>query len=190
MRIHLIVGLAAALALSACVFSSQQQFFTEAEAAHPFGDGSRYRWVEDGDSENVLVFHHNNGAYDIDDVAGDEEDGMRNVLFVAVTETPEEDYILQWPAPDRGIGVAYAFVWRRGDSYRIASSPSGLFGRDDGKPSRADAYCTWRAYRECALASREELLRLYRELIYPQIASGAVLAETVELRPLAGGQNK
>lgn len=189
MRLHLIASLAAALALSACVFSSQQPFFTEAEAAHPFGDGSRYRWIEDGDSEIVLVFHHDNGAYDIDNVA-DDEDRMRSVLFVAVPETPEDDYILQWSAPESGIGVAYAFVWRQGASYRIASSPSGVFGRDDGKPSRADAFCSWRAYRECALASRRDLLRLYRELIYPQIASGAGLEETVELRPLPRGHDK
>lgn len=165
---------AAAILLGACTFSSEAPFFDVGAAAFPIADGARFDWVEPfpaGERFDV-TFHRTDAGYAMTDKSHPDE--PMELLFVAIPETPEEDYIAQVRLENGDGERAYAFVWRTGDVFRIVSSPGSV--EPGRKPLRGgDAYCHWRSYQECRLAGGNDLRALYRTAIYPRFVAGGDL---------------
>ncbi len=178
------LALLTALALGACAFSSEQAFFSDADAAEPFEDGSRFEWRAPEDSPLTVVFHRVGAGYTVTELSGD-GGPMTGVLLVAVPETPQEDYIVQWTSESDQQQRAYAFMMRAGDGYRVFSDPASFEERGDG-PKPADAYCERRAYGECVFNSRSDLLAYYQAIAYPALRDGAAAMDgALVLTPLS-----
>ena len=160
----------AALALSACAFTSEAPFFQPREAVYPISDGATLDFADSGGEVTPLTFHQAAaGGYGVIDASHADE--PMEVLFIAIAETPEDDYILQVQLERGDSSRAYAFMWREGEGFRMVMDPGIL------EPSHKilvglDTFCTWRPYRECTLRTREDLLTLYRNAIYPRFVVG------------------
>src|SRR5262249_45825225 len=107
-----------ALVLSACAFSSEEPLFAARDAATPIRDGAQFAWIEGGESseQRSLLFRRDGRAYVVEAVGRSADRPMR-ALFVPIRETREDDYIVQTQFDDDA--VAYAYLWRRGDGYRM-----------------------------------------------------------------------
>lgn len=158
----------AAIFLGACTFSSDAPFFSVSDSAFPIADGARFDWVDpspNGERFDV-TFHRTEAGYAM--AEADHPDEPMELLFVAIQETPEEDYLAQVRLEQ---GQAYAFMWRAGEVFRIISDPGSV--EPGRKPLRgAGALCRWGSYQECALASADDLRALYRTAIYPRFVTG------------------
>jgi hypothetical protein len=162
---------AAAAFLSACAFSSETPFFDLSAAAFPIADGARFDWIESAPhGERIdVAFRRTSGGYEMIEAAHPDE--PTEILFVAVAETPEDDYIAQARIEPGEAARAYAFMWRAGDVYRVISNPGAL--EPGPKLVRsAELPCRWRSYHECGLASADDLMRLYRAALYPRFVAG------------------
>lgn len=176
-----------AVTLGACAFSSAAPFFTAADASHPFADGARMLWRAE-DEIQAVRFVREGAHYRLVSESDPGED-MTGILIVAIPETLEEDYVLQL-RPREGDGAyVYAFMWRVGEEYRVVQSPSAVLVRG-GKPSpRTHALCTWRAFQECALSRREDWMRVYLEIVYPDfVQSEQAPDEFMALTPRRDGE--
>lgn len=176
-------GLAALVLLSACAFSSERAFFSAADAGQPIADGARYLWQAPGDEALRVTFRIHGDAYEVTD-SRSEEEPLAGVIFIAVPETPGDDYIVQWQQEQDSDVRVYAFMWPSGAGYRIYSSPSAFDAPDGSKPT--EAYCQSMAYGECRFSTRERLLAFYQNVVYPALAGGAVTSDDyLELTPFA-----
>jgi hypothetical protein len=176
-------GFAALLVLSACAFSSEHAFFSAADASQPIADGARYLWQAAGDEALHVTFHLRGDLYEITD-SRSAEGPLAGVTFIAVPETPGNDYIVQWQQEQGSDVRIYAFMWPSGAGYRIYSSPSAFDAADGSKPT--EAYCQAMAYGECRFTTRERLLAFYQNVVYPALAVGSVTSDDyLELMPFA-----
>ena len=164
-------GLAAGLLLAACAFWSERPLFGEEDGALPFDDGARFIWRENGNDEAAqeVVYHRAGRRYDVTPSAGGERP-MR-VMFVDVPETAEEDYIAQVALPSEESVRLYAFMWRAEGGYRIIAAPRAFAG---GSPGRRmmDRVCVTQRNGECQLGSRQKLMELYLNAVYPAFVVG------------------
>jgi hypothetical protein len=175
-------GFAALVLLSACAFSSEHAFFSAADASQPIADGARYLWQAPGDDALQVTFRLQGGEYEITERA--HEEALAGVIFIAVPETPGNDYIVQWQQEQGSDVRIYAFMWPNGAGYRIYSSPSAFDAPDGSKPT--EAYCQAMAYGECRFTTRERLLAFYQNVVYPALAAGSVTSDDyLELTPFA-----
>jgi hypothetical protein len=160
----------AMLTLAACAFSSARPFFDARDAASPFAEG-RYEWREQGDTRTI-VLRRDGAAYV---VRPDDDNGERPmlVLFAAVPETPEDDYIVQVQFQPDIEARAYAFMWPHEAGYRLIAAPS-VIERLEAGSATLDARCAKRPMGECQLDGRADLLALYRETVYPRFVTGSV----------------
>lgn len=127
---------------------------------------------ESSDPSDVTTLrfrHAASGGYGVTEDAHPGE--VMPVVFLAVADTPEDDYILQVRLERGDSSRAYAFAWRDGEGYRVLASPGSL--EEGAKPLvGARDFCSWRDYHECALSSREDLMSLYQDVIYPRFVAG------------------
>ncbi len=113
------------------------------------------------------------------------DDPVRGVLFVPIADTPEDDYVVQLRLNTEADAVALAFMWREGESYRVAYAPGGL--SPDDNLSAADPYCQWQNYQGCSIGTRENVFAVYRALIYPNFVTGDLTPQAyIDLAPLDG----
>jgi hypothetical protein len=168
------------------VFSSETAFFSDRDGAQPIADGARFAWRAPEDEPMEVTFQRNGAVYDV--IERDHADEpMTGVLLVAVPDTPEGDYIVQWnPEPGQDART-YAFMWPVDDGYRIFSDPAAFVDADPRKPQTD--YCEERAYGECAFATRERLLAYYEGVIYPVLAArGETMDGSIEMTPAEDGK--
>src|SRR5512134_3213579 len=102
--------LLALVALSSCTFSSEAAFFRDADAAFPIADGARFVWQAPEDDALDVTFQRHGAAYEVTE-RNHPDEPMTGVLLIAVPETPEDDYIVQWQAEPGDTSRAYAFMW-------------------------------------------------------------------------------
>lgn len=159
-----IAAFVAALALTACVFSSEQALFAAADAAYPIADGSRFNWQAPDEAPIEVTFHRTADGYEITN--GDQPDERMNVLFAAIPETTANDYVVQWRADRPDEGYAYAFLWPTRRGYRVYLAPS-TFREAKGWST----YCDKDAPNACALRDRAAVFALYQDVIYPAISA-------------------
>lgn len=159
-----IAALAAAFALTACVFSSEEALFGSADAAHPIADGSRFNWQAPEEAPIEVTFVRVAEGYEIRN--HDQPDERMQVLFAAIPETTADDYVVQWQADRPGEGYAYAFLYPTRRGYRAYLAPSTF--RDAKGWS---AYCDKDAPNACALRDRAAVFALYQDVIYPAISA-------------------
>lgn len=175
------------LLLGACAFGAEQALFDASDGETPFADGVRMHWIESSnpDREIEVVFRRSeDGRYDIINETEPDEP-IRNVLFVAIDATPEEDYVAQARLNPESESVVLAFMWREGDRYRVAVSPGDLLADDD--LSAADPFCQWQNYQGCGITSREAVFSIYMALIYPNFVAGDLTpVNYLDLAPLEG----
>jgi hypothetical protein len=126
-----------------------------ADASQPIADGAQYLWQAPGDQALQVTFHLRGAEYEAIERRGHDEP-LVGVMFVAVPETPENDYVVQWQHEQGSEVRVYALMWPNGDGYRIYSTPSVFDAPDGSKPM--EAYCQPMAYGECRFATREQLL--------------------------------
>ena len=175
-------GFAALLVLSACAFSSERAFFSAADASQPIADGARYLWQAPGEDALQVTFRLSGDEYEITERP--QEEPLAGVTFVAVPETPGDDYIVQWQQEQGSDVRIYAFMWPNGAGYRVYSSPSTFVAAGGSKPT--EAYCQALAYGECRFATRERLLAFYQNVAYPALAAGGGSSEDyLELTPIS-----
>lgn len=175
--------LLALLALASCAFGSEREFFTAADGAQPFENGAHWMWVESEDFGNRvdLVFERGaDGRYTAAPTSGEEP--IRGVLFVPITSTPEEDYVVQVRLKADDDGAVYAFLWRTDAGYRLVADPGRLTEDDD--LSTADAYCVWQTYQSCSISRRDDVFSIYAALVYSRFVVGGETPESyVDLLP-------
>jgi hypothetical protein len=173
--------------LAGCAFGADTALFTVRDAAQPFADGVRMRWIdssEPGQRMEVVFDRQPNGAYTITELSDDEQP-IRDVLFVPIADTPEEDYVAQLRLNTDADSVAFAYLWRNGEGYRAVYTPGSLFADDN--LSAADPYCQWQSYQGCSIARREDVFAVYRALIYPNFVADPRDPENyLDLVPLDG----
>jgi hypothetical protein len=101
----------------------------------------------------------------------DDDDRPIDVLFVAVSETPEEDYIAQAALFEDEQVRTYAFMWRVDDGYRVVAAPRVVEGEARGDAALA-RYCSARINGECRFDRAADVVAFYREAIYPALVAG------------------
>lgn len=171
MRVRAALASLALIAAAACTFSSERPLFTERSGAHPFSHDARFTWREDGGGDLFTVIYRRVGArYE---VAAEEDEGERpiSVLFIAVPQTPEDDYIAQVAIEPGAQERAYAFLYPIAGGHRIVSAPSIV---DDHAAGQAalQRRCRTRPNGECQFASGRDVIAFYREAIYPIFVRG------------------
>lgn len=157
--------------LNGCVFGAEAEFFSEADGAQVFADGAQFIWSESGSESQgfpVVFRREGGGRYALGPL--ENGDSIQGILFVPILATPEEDYIAQLRLRPGEDGVLFAFVWRRGDHYRLVVDPGRLTLDDD--LSAADPYCRWQSYQTCEFTSREDVFGVYNALIHPRFVVG------------------
>lgn len=189
MRVRVIV-MALALVVSGCAFSSEHPLFADADGEALFGETQTLSWHDrsEGDAFNIR-FDRRGEGYIMNRVDEPDERPLR-AIFVPIPDTPEQDYVAQvrLGSPSDSDGVAYAFLWREGDGYRVFADPLGFDG-DRQAPAASSQFCHPMPQGECQFASRADLLGYYKQMIYPRfvhahatpasyIDLGAPLAET------------
>jgi hypothetical protein len=165
------LGLGAALLTAACAFWSDQAFFADREAAHPFADGARFVWREAGSEERqTIVFTRAGAGYVLQSVSEPDEKPIE-MMLIPVLETPEQDFIAQVALPNAEGARAYAFLWPAGNGYRLFAAPSALDELSIAEPILV-AHCAARPQGECQIGSREGVLAIYLEAVYPTFVTG------------------
>lgn len=178
-----VVGLCAALLVAACAFWSERPLFADAEAAHPFADGARFVWRESGSQQQQsIVFTRAGAGYVLQDENAPDEQPIQ-MMFIPVPATPEDDFIAQVKLPNAEGARAYAFVWPHGQGYRLFAAPSALDALSAAEPVLV-RHCAARPQGECQVASREGVLAIYAEAVYPAFVTGAAAPRAyIELIP-------
>lgn len=159
--------LIAALFASACVSGSEQPLFDLADAAHPIADGREFGRLRRpyGEGYNVrFVRRGANYRVERNDAPGENIE----VMFVAIDQTSEEDYIAQVHfGRHDDERVAYAFVWAMGARFRVFPDLSAV--AEDGVAYReAQASCN----SECRFESRDDAIGYYLRVVYPGFVQG------------------
>ncbi|MGE0595458.1 MAG: hypothetical protein AB7P07_03785 [Hyphomonadaceae bacterium] len=173
----------AACVLSACAFTSEVAYLDDSDAVFPFADGETRIWIEDGEAERRLRFAREGAGYRVFN-EDDPMDAPLRVMFAAIPETPEADYLLQMRLREDEEGLVYAFMWRTEQGFAVASAPRAVLSVNDKLHPGVSAYCEWRQYGECALKSAESLAGLYRQFVYPRyVSQGAVPEDIIMLEP-------
>lgn len=163
--------------LSACAFGSDTALFNSSDAARPFANDARFIWDESDDSAQrfpVVFTLEADGRYTLNSPSNDEP--MHGLLFVAVNDTPEEDYVAQFRPRSDEPAVLFAFLWRTSAGYRVVVDPGRLTADDN--LSAGDAYCEWGSMQSCGLSRREDVLGIYRALVYPRFVVGGEAPES------------
>lgn len=163
-----IVAMSAACVLSACAFSSERPLFAADSGATPFADGERFEWrehPENADEERIEVTYRLRGAsYEI--IPDSREDRPMEALFIALPDTPEEDYVAQLRVPPDESERVYAFFWRSGDRFKVISAPGAFDDSASGQEALA-RLCQARPNGECQFDSARSVLEFYRAAVYP-----------------------
>lgn len=178
-----IAGVAAALALSGCAFTSPTALFEASDASYPILDGAHFKWREMPGGEPVdVTFRRSGVGYDV----LREGEGFEDVIFIPIATTPEDDYIVQYMVSASGGGFAYAYFWPTTAGYRVYSNPRA-FDRSHEAPASGAPFCGDGNYGECVFRSREDAFAYYERVIYPAfVASARSPAGYLELmRPVA-----
>lgn len=172
------LALAAALLLAACAFWSERPLFEPHEAAAPFADGARFTWIPEREQGREEVVYRRVGAeYEIAQIDHADDPPIR-ALFIAVPSTPEDDYIVQAKLGYSEDTRAIAFMWpiEGGHRFIVAPRALGSISRE-----RLDALCRPQPSGECRFESREQVLAVYEEIIYPLfVASEATPADYID----------
>jgi len=184
---RIVLAVCAAAALSACAFWSERAFFADSEAAQPFEDGARLVWRESGsEGRQTIEFTRAGAGYKLQDV-GAPDDTPVEMLFVPIQETPEQDFIAQVTLPNAEGARAYAFMWPAGGGYRLFAAPGALDALSAAEPVLV-SHCAARPQGECRIASREGVLAIYLQAIYPAfVTGGAAPSDYMELTPAPNG---
>lgn len=171
-------ALALAATLGACAFWSEEALFDERGAARPIADGSRFLWIEDGGEPDRVVYRRAGAGYQA--AAIDAEDEPLHVLFFSVSETSEEDYVVEVAVRPDEPARFYAYMWRTAEGYRLVSAPRVL--EEDPRGQQALArLCGARPSGECRLDRAEDVLALYRDAIHPAfVVAGATPNDYVD----------
>ncbi len=172
--------LMAYLALAACAFSSEAPLFAESESAAPIADGAVFDWRENPEGESVVVSFHRVGAgYELRPVSKPDEEPMRGILFIPVTQTPVEDFIVQIQFKPDETAATYAFLWRVGDRYRMIVAPP-----DELEANASSPFCKQRQMGECGFVAAADVRAYYERVLYPVFVTGAATPENfLELTP-------
>jgi hypothetical protein len=180
----LAAGCAGLLLVAACVFSSEAPFFSAQDAAQPFEDGARFVWRENTDSEERRMIYRRTGSrYQLHALDDGGDEAPLAALFIAVPETPEDDFIAQIELPNSGEARVYAFLWPHDGGFRLIAAPRAVGDFPGGQAGLA-ARCAARPYGECQIANREDLLVIYREIIYPRfVTGGATPSDYMDIVP-------
>lgn len=188
MRAHHVLAFAAAFFLVACAFWSERPLFAASEAAHPFADGARFIWREhDSDERFVIVYTRSGAGYILQDESAPDERPIE-MMLVPVPETPEQDFIAQVTLPNADTARAYAFLWPVGEGYRVFAAPTALDELAEAEATLA-RYCTQRPQGECKVDTREGVLAIYRDVIYPRyVAGGATPSDYMDMVPAPNGR--
>jgi hypothetical protein len=175
---------ALATLLGACAFWSDAALFDERDAVAPIQDGARFLWIEDnGDETQTIVYRRVGAGYEF--VAVNSDEAPMGVIFVEVSETPEEDYIAQVTLRPEDKSRAYAFMWRTERGYRIVSAPR-IFDDDERGGAALAQRCAERPSGECRFSSASDVVALYREAIYPAfVLTGAEPNDYIDQTPVA-----
>lgn len=163
-----LLALCATLILSACSFWSEQPLFDPHEATTPFANGAHFTWRADDGSEERIVYRRAGQGYQLSP-PGDEDEHII-AIFLPISSTPEDDYIIQVQMRRGEVVRAYAFMWRTETGHRFIVAPSAF--RGETAEAELDELCAQRTSRECKLRRREDVLRLYREMVYPAFVVG------------------
>ncbi|MGE0830445.1 MAG: hypothetical protein AB7O04_13990 [Hyphomonadaceae bacterium] len=169
--------LSIALLTSACTFSAERPLFSASDAAYPIADGARMEMREaahlESEPTRIIVRRAAEGGYEF--VSADPADDREamHVLFVAVPETPAEDYIIQARLDPGEAGVAFAFAWRTPNGFRVLTDPDELDAIE-----RLDPRCERLAYGECRLATPEAVRAIARDLVAPAFIEGGRVSES------------
>jgi hypothetical protein len=183
-------GLIAALFLGACVYGSETPLFDESDAVPLFDDGQVVGWREgpSGDAFDVR-FDRNGRGYRLSRIG--DLDAPMDLLFVAIHETPADDYIAQLRlGRDGSSGVAYGFMWREGDGYRVLADPRAV--DEDGPPPEAARYCREiGSSGECGFDRVADATGYYRAMLYDRfVVGGAEPMSYLDLGAPIGEQAK
>lgn len=158
----------AALLLASCAFGSEEALFRTADAVHPIADGRVFGWVERPYGQGYNVRFLRSGAnYRVErtDTPGEPIE----VMFVAIDETSEEDYIAQINLGRHDDdGVAYAFVWAMGMRFRMYPDPLAV--AEDGEVE--ESFCQATGDAECRFESRADAIGYYLRVVYPRFVHG------------------
>lgn len=167
-----LAALGGALLAAACAFSSERPLFDARDGATPIEDGAQFYWREDGRSDDArrVVYRRLGAAYELTPVEDAEPEDRMEIVFVAVPETPEDDYIAQVKLFTDEDVRAYAFMWRTEAGFRIVASPGVVEGAT-GEAALA-RYCGARINSECRFDRAEDVVAFYREAIYPAFVTG------------------
>lgn len=177
--------LAVALVVSGCAFSAEHPLFSDSDAELLFGETQTLSWHDrsEGDVFNIR-FDRAGQGYIMNRVDEPDERPL-HATFVPIADTPEQDYVaqVQLGASPGEEGVAYAFLWREGDGYRVFADPMG-FNADRQAPEGSGQFCRPMRQGECQFASRADLLGYYKQIVYPRfVHDHAAPANYIDLGP-------
>jgi hypothetical protein len=185
-RARVWIALASALMLGACSFSAERPLFGPDAGAHPFADNTLVEMRSGGRTSDVqrMVFRVAGGGYDIAEPPPG-KGLMRGLVFVPVEATPFEDYVLQFPMDEDSPGVAFAFVWRTRDRYRMILDPNEFRSSPAARAWLA-AHCNWRPDSDCVFTAAADVLAFHSLFVTPiYIREDKAPGRFYELAPIA-----
>lgn len=182
-------ALSLATLMGACVFGSERPLFADDEAAFPFPDGYVAALVEvsvsSGASEDAesVIYRRVGRRYEIAEANPSSTDEPLGAMFVAISDTPEEDYVIQMTQfePDEESTI-YAFMWRTDGGYRILSAPQAV-GEAGEAAIATHCHSENASFGECHFATREDVMNFYREAVHPFAVSGETPTHYVDQSP-------
>jgi hypothetical protein len=184
MRVRGIV-VALALIVSGCAFSSEHPLFADSDAELLFGETQTLSWHDRSEREVFnMRFDRVGQAYNMNRVDEPDERPLQ-ATFIPIADTPEQDYVAQvrLNSSSGAEGVAYAFIWREGDGYRVFADPMG-FSAERQAPEGSAQFCSPMRQGECQFASRADVLGYYKQMIYPRfVHAHATPASYIDLGP-------
>lgn len=181
-----LTGLLCAAVLASCAFGSETALFADGDAVAAFADGALYRLEsnEEPESFEVIRFARSGSVYDLRSAADAEETPAR-ALFIAVPETPEDDYLVQVRLSYDSAAVVYGFVWPLGEGgYRVHIAPNAL--DESGVQPPADAYCAPVSYNGCLFSDAQAVRDYYLNVLYPAFSTGRIPARYLQMTPWTG----
>lgn len=170
----------ALLALGGCPggFTREESLFSADEGAPIFGDRGIIVFPTAIDHPMPVPFERHGAFYEFAWLdAHSLERGLNQpqVQFMPITETPEDDYVVQarlTASTMPGEALFFAFVLRtpRG-SIRVLGEP--LEVKDEFEPSPSDALCrpNGRSNAECEFESRADLIQYYMTYVRDRLAA-------------------
>jgi len=174
-------ALAAVALLCGCAFTSERPLFRAGDGRALFADGARFEWRENGvaSDKRIIMARRADGKYDIAMIGEDEP--LRGAVFVPISSTPQDDYIIQLHIGAEIEQPAYAFMWAAQGGYRVVGAPGVVDETPEGERALA-AECAARPNSECQVTSAGALERIYRAGLYPRFVVGvAVPGDYIDL---------